>query len=230
VLLARPITLSPPSHSTTTSPQSPLSLLDLNGDILLEVLGHLGADDLARLRQVSCPHPFSIGRWLMTPKVCRTLYSAVDDRATWRTVYNRSKLLLPEGPTSDQSAKELEARLVRSTLLHRCWGPSPSQDQRIRNTFTFPRALPAYSFDAHIISGRYLQLAEQDAISWFDLDGDCGKPLLVFECPYIAAITGFLSYQTNAQGEGENSVWVTFICSFPMRMWVVCHSFVKLLA
>jgi hypothetical protein len=153
-------------------------------------------------------------------QVCRALYAAIDDRAPWSAAYKRSNLLLPQGPSSSQSAKDLEALLVRSTLLHRCWGPSPCRDQQITNTFTFPRPLPPYSFDANIISGRYLQLAEQDIISWYDLDGDCQHPLVVYECPYIAAITGFLSYQTNAQGEGENSVWVTFICSYPMRMCV----------
>ncbi|KAH6911579.1 hypothetical protein BKA70DRAFT_860438 [Coprinopsis sp. MPI-PUGE-AT-0042] len=181
-----------------------ITLLGLNGDIVPEILGHLGAGDLARLRQV-----------------CRALYAAIDDRAPWSNAYERSNLLLPEGPSSSQTAKDLETHLVRSTLLHRCWGPNPSRDQQIKNTFTFPRALPAYSFDAQIILGRYLQLAEQDAISWYDLDGDCKHPLVVYECPYIAAITGFLSYQTNAQGEGESSVWVTFICSYPMRIMVL---------
>ncbi|EAU86028.1 hypothetical protein CC1G_11700 [Coprinopsis cinerea okayama7 len=183
---------------------TPLTLSTLNNDILVEILGFLAPEDIARARQV-----------------CRSLMIAAQQGTVWRSVYQRSRLLLPDGPYSHHQPRDLERLLIRSSQLYKTWGPNPSQGQRINSRLTYPRELPTYSFDAQVISGRYLQLAEDGVISWYDLDGDCTAPLLVFDCPYIATIPGFLKFQTNAQGEGEDSVWVTFIRSYPMDIVVL---------
>ncbi|TFK24376.1 hypothetical protein FA15DRAFT_641108 [Coprinopsis marcescibilis] len=186
-------------------PAGTLSLSHLNGDVLSEILGYLDVEDVINVRKAS-----------------RALMVAGAERAVWHSVYTHSRLLLPLGPLSHQHARDLERLLVRSTLLYRTWGPNPSRAPRTPSKYTFPRKLPTYGFDAQMISGRYLQIAEECRISWYDLDGDRHTPLVSYECPCaIDMVPGYLSHQTNAQDQGESSIWVTFICSYPTRVMVL---------
>ena len=150
-------------------------------------------------------------------KVCRRLYQATFERNVWVNCYHRSSLLLPEGPLSCQSAQQLEAILVRATKIHRSWTSDVSTTLSRRK---FPRSLPTYDFDADVISGRYLQLAEGDiGISWYDLEStDLTNPILTYPCHTIIPMPGFLNYSVNANGEGPDTVWVSFVAAHPIRM------------
>lgn len=150
-------------------------------------------------------------------KVCRRLYQATFERSVWVNCYYRSSLLLPEGPLSCQSTQQLEAILVRAAKIHQSWTSDVSTTLRRRK---FPRLLPTYDFEAHVISGRYLQLAEGDVgISWYDLEStDLSNPILTYPCNTIIPMPGFLNYSVNANGEGPDTLWVSLVAAHPIRM------------
>ncbi|KAF8195580.1 hypothetical protein BJ912DRAFT_148677 [Pholiota molesta] len=160
-------------------------------DIIFEILGHLSVEDIVRTR-----------------RACRRLWQVTYQRNVWVSIYERSNLLLPEGPFPSQCEAELESHLVRAAKLdHNLTSSRPIALSRRR----FPRILPAYDFDANVISGRYLQLAERNSISWYDLDsGDMSKPILNYPCATVAPIAGYLKYQTNANGEGQDTAGYRF--------------------
>ncbi|KAF8967168.1 hypothetical protein BDZ97DRAFT_1656887 [Flammula alnicola] len=183
-----------------------LHLVDLPMDVIYEILGHLAVEDIIRSRQV-----------------CRRLCQATCQRNVWISVYERSSLLLPEGPLPSQCSVELEASLVRAAKLHINWtSPRPLVFTQRR----FPRVLPTYDFDANVISGRYLQLAERDGISWYDLDAtDMSKPILTYPCPTVMPLSGNLNYQVNANGEGPDVVWVSFVSHAPSKIFILKANF-----
>ena len=141
------------------------------------------------------------------------------ERSVWDKAYKHSELLLPEGPFSSQSSSQLEALLVRATKVSRAW---TSSRPPILTRRRFPRALPTYNFAADVISGRFLQLAEENGIAWYDLDSsNVRDPVLTYSCPAVNTISGYMTYQTNANGEGPGIVWVAFMALLPvLRMWV----------
>lgn len=149
--------------------------------------------------------------------MCRRLYQASYERNVWVNCYNRSNLLLPEGPLSSQSAQQLEALLVRAAKIHRSWTSDVSTTLRRR---TFPRQIPTYDFDANVIAGRYLQVVEGSlGISWYDLEGtDLNTPILTYPCNTVVPMAGYLNYSVNANGEGPNTVWVSLVAAQPIRM------------
>lgn len=76
----------------------------------------------------------------------------------------------------------------------------------------YPHELPTYNFAARVIAGRYLQLAEREGISWYDLDSaDIGAPVLRYPCSSIVPMAGYCKHQVNAEGGGKYAVWVTFL-------------------
>lgn len=135
----------------------------------------------------------------------------------WVNAYKKSSLLLPEGPLPTQSSLQLEKVLFHAMKVNRNWtSPDPPLFTRRR----FPHELPTYDFDTNVISGRFLQLALRDNISWYDLDSDdISTPVLKYSCPTIMPMFGYLNYQINANGEGSDAVWVTFMCHNPKRMY-----------
>lgn len=147
-------------------------------------------------------------------KVCRRLCHATFERNVWVNCYNGSSLLLPEGPLPCQTTQQLEAILVRAAKI---WTPDESTTLSRRK---FPRLLPTYDFDAYVISGRYLQIAEGDiGISWYDLEStDLINPILTYPCHTVLPMPGYMNYSINANGEGPNSVWVSFVAGHPIRM------------
>lgn len=118
---------------------------------------------------------------------------------------------------SSKSTQQLEAIIVRAAKIHRNW--TSESDVSTLTRRTFPRQLPTYDFDADVISGRYLQLAEDSiGISWYDLEGtDLNNPILTYPCETIVPMSGYLNYSVNANGEGPDAVWVSFVAA-PIRM------------
>ncbi|KAJ3503984.1 hypothetical protein NLJ89_g8178 [Agrocybe chaxingu] len=164
---------------------------DIPLDIIYEILGHLPVFDIIRLRQVS-----------------RRLRQASYQRSVWVNAYERANLLLPHAPISSRSTHELEAALVRASRIVWNWtSPKPTVCTRRR----FPRELPTYDFDGNVVDGRYLMLAERSGLSWYDLDGDMERPILVYPCPTILPMTGYLNHQLNANQEGRGSLWVATV-------------------
>jgi len=176
---------------------------DLPLEIVHEILGHLHVTDIVHVRQV-----------------CRRLHQATFERNVWVNCYYRSSLLLPEGPLSCQSTQQLEAILVRAAKIHRTWTSDVLTTLSRRK---FPRQVPIYGFNANVISGRYLQLAEGDiGISWYDLEStDLSNPILTYPCNTIVPAPGFLNYSVNANGEGPDTVWVSFVAANPMRIVIL---------
>jgi hypothetical protein len=150
-------------------------------------------------------------------KVCRRLCKATFERNVWVNCYYRSSLLLPDGPLPCQSTQQLEAILVRAAKI---WTSDVSTTSTTLSRRKFPRPLPTYDFDADVISGRYLQLAEGDVgISWYDLEStDLSNPILTYPCHTIVPMPGLLNFSVNANGEGPNTVWVSFVAAHPIRM------------
>lgn len=149
--------------------------------------------------------------------MCRRLRQATYQRSVWVNVYERSDLLLQKGPLSSQSSSELECLLVRAAKINKNWtSGKPAVYTRRR----FPRTLPTYDFDSNVISGRFLQLAESTGISWYDLDGDMATPVLTYPCLSVMPMPGYLNHQVNANGEGPNAVWVSFVSNTPYTMYV----------
>ncbi|KDR82868.1 hypothetical protein GALMADRAFT_855174 [Galerina marginata CBS 339.88] len=177
---------------------------ELPMDIVLEILGQLPMEDILRVRQV-----------------CRRLCQASYQRSVWVSAYERSRLLLPEGPLSSQSSFQLEALMIRATKIERNWtSPRPAVFTQRR----FPLELPTYDFGANIISGRFLQLVRNNGISWYDLDSsDIGTAVLTYSCPTVLPMYEHLHYQVNANGEGPDSVWVAFLSRshFPPKIIIL---------
>ncbi|KAH9480616.1 hypothetical protein JR316_0007216 [Psilocybe cubensis] len=177
-------------------------------DVLLEIVGHLSVEDIVKTRQVSRKFAFVSYQW-----------------STWARAYERSKFLLPEGPLSSQSSVQLENLLIQAAKIHRNWTSSTTTVFKQRR---FIRELPTYDFDANVISGRFLQLALHDGISWYDLDSDdMNTPILTYPCRTVLPMSGYLNHQDNANGEGSDSVWVTFACQRPKRIIVLKLNFGK---
>ncbi|KAF8903167.1 hypothetical protein CPB84DRAFT_1845985 [Gymnopilus junonius] len=175
---------------------------DLALDIIFEILGHLSIEDIVRIRHV-----------------CQRLLQASYQRSVWDTVYKRSDLFLPDGPFSSQSSSRLEALLVRATKINWTWtSPRPPIFTKRR----FPRELPIYNFTADVISGRFLQLTQEDGIAWYDLDSsNIRTPVLTYPCYSVVTTSGYLKYQVNANGEGTDTAWVAFLAQSPtFRMQV----------
>lgn len=159
------------------------------------------------------------------PKVCRKLCQASDQRSVWVRAYEDSNTLLRRDTVSTLRSNELEASLVRATKIYWNWTlPKPMLFSRRQ----FPRKLPNYDFEANVISGRYLLLAERHGLLWYDLDAeDISNVILSYPCDTVIPSASFLKHQSNANGEGLQSVWVTFTCHSPTRMYVpsvICHS------
>lgn len=196
-------------------------------DIIYEILGCLSAGDIVRTRRVStlsiekihlCSH---IEAYFQ--QVCRRLWRATFQQSVWSNAYRLSNLLLPDGPLFSYSKKELELYLVRAEKLHVNW---TSPEPRPKVQWRFPRTLPVYNFDAGVISGRYLQVAEHNGISWYDLDSsDVHKPIMTYACPNTFPMSGYLSFCQDANGEGPDVVWVSFLTHSPRNMWVSCLNF-----
>jgi len=152
------------------------------------------------------------------PQVCRRLRQATYQRIVWVNIYERSDFLLQKGPLSSQSSLELESSLVRAAKIHKNW---TSSEPPVYTRRRFPRQLPTYDFDSNIICGRFLQLAESTGISWYDLDADdVATPILTYPCLSVIPVAGYLNHQVNANGEGSNAVWVSFISNSPHTMYV----------
>jgi len=150
--------------------------------------------------------------------VCRRLRQATYQRSVWVNVYERSDFLLQKGPLSSQNSLELERSLVRAAKINKNW---TSDKPAVYTRRRFPRTLPTYDFDSNVISGRFLQLAESTGISWYDLDGnDMATPVLTYPCLSVMPMTGYLNHQVNANGEGPNVVWVSFVSNTPHTMYV----------
>jgi len=151
-------------------------------------------------------------------QVCRRLRQATYERSVWLSAYERSDFLLKKGPLSSQFSSELEHSLIRAAKINKNWtSGKPTFYTRRR----FPRTLPTYDFDSNIISGRFLQLAESTGLSWYDLDAnDMATPILTYTCGSLIPFAGYIIHQVNAGGEGPDSVWVSFICNTPRRMYV----------
>ncbi|KAF8158168.1 hypothetical protein B0H34DRAFT_444051 [Crassisporium funariophilum] len=183
-----------------------MSVVDLEEipmDVLYEILGHLPIADIIQCR-----------------RVCQRLRQASYERSVWVSAYEQSIYLLPDGPTPSQSSQDLESILVRAVKIHWNWTSTSQTTKYIRRTF--PHALPTYEFDADVIGGRYLLLAKEDGLSWYDLDGiDLGTPVLTYPCPMVVPMSGWLNYSANANGEGADTVWVSFVCDHPSRRIVI---------
>ena len=157
-------------------------------------------------------------RFLTNPQVCRRLRQATYQRTVWVNIYERSNFLLQKGPLSAQSSLELECSLVRAAKINKNW---TSSEPAVYTRRRFPRQLPTYNFDSNIICGRFLQLAESTGISWYDLDADdMATPVLTYPCLSVIPVDGYLHHQVNANGEGSNAVWVSFISRTPHTMYV----------
>ncbi|CAA7261569.1 unnamed protein product [Cyclocybe aegerita] len=153
-----------------------------------------------------------------SPQVSRRLRQASYQRSVWVNAYERANLLLPHAPISSRSTHELEVALVRASRIVWNWtSPKPTICTRRR----FPRELPTYDFDGNVVDGRYLMLAERSGLSWYDLDGDMARPILVYPCPTILPMTGYLNHQINASQEGRGSLWVAFVCMQPSRITIL---------
>ncbi|KAF9556739.1 hypothetical protein CPC08DRAFT_76266 [Agrocybe pediades] len=171
-------------------------------DVVFEILGFLPVEDIIRIRYV-----------------CRSLRSASYQRTIWATAYKRSELLLPEGPSCDQDASQLEELLVRASRIRRNWTSSCPMTFSKRQ---FPHRLPAHSFDANVISGRFLQLAQKDGLAWYDLDANLSSlPIMAYPCRNVNTAVGFLNHQVNADGQGPGVAWVAFVCDQPPSTIVI---------
>ncbi|KJA21191.1 hypothetical protein HYPSUDRAFT_141069 [Hypholoma sublateritium FD-334 SS-4] len=183
-----------------------LRLEHLPLDIIYEILGCLSAGDIIRTR-----------------RVCRRLWSATFQQSVWGSAYKLSDLLLPDESLLTHSTKQLELCLVRAEKLHLNWTSSEPQPKVQRR---FPRTLPVYNFDAGVISGRYLQVAEHNGISWYDLDlGDTQRPIMTYPCLNTFPTSGYLNFCENANGEGSDVVWVSFLTHSPRKICILKATF-----
>ena len=154
--------------------------------------------------------------------MCRRLRQATYQRSVWVNIYEHSDFLLQKGPLSSQSSLELECSLVRAAKINKNW---TSGEPTVYTRRRFPRTLPTYDFDSNVICGRFLQLAETTGISWYDLDADdMATPVLTYPCLSLIPMAGYLNHQVNANGEGPNAVWVSFVSSTPHKMYVQSRS------
>ena len=65
------------------------------------------------------------------------------------------------------------------------------------NRRPFPRQLSTYNFDADVISGRYLHLAESSEFlsnSWYDFEStDLSTSILTYPCDVVIPMSGYLA-------------------------------------
>ncbi|KAF9463636.1 hypothetical protein BDZ94DRAFT_1308546 [Collybia nuda] len=179
-----------------TSPR-PLTLEfeQFANELLYEVLSHLRIEDIIRSR-----------------RVCKRLQEATHQRVVWSGAYQNSKLLIPEGPTSTQTAKDLEDILVEAAKIRRKWSTVSEAQAVSRKSLEVPSS---YIYDVAMISGHYLVVATQTEISWYDLNKDgkeqLGAPIAIYQKEnLISAGMQLLSVQVNANREGKDIAYVAF--------------------
>ncbi|PPR02847.1 hypothetical protein CVT24_002325 [Panaeolus cyanescens] len=182
---------------------------DLPLDVVLEILAHLGVPDIVRCRSV-----------------CKRLLYASHETALWFSVYQKSKYLLPPIPPHALCGRRLEFLIARASRIDKNWRPETTM-RCVRRSF--PHNLPTYEFVATVISGRYLQLAKGGGLSWYDLDsGDMSTPIMTYPCPIIVQNSDYVSHQTNADNEGHDTIWVSFVSAKPKRIVVLKARFGKM--
>ncbi|KAF9463635.1 hypothetical protein BDZ94DRAFT_593806 [Collybia nuda] len=188
------------------SSQPKIQLEQLTNDIFYEILSHLPVEDIVRLRQV-----------------CKWLQEVTRQRAVWSSVYEKSNLLRPEGPTPTQTAQDLENLLVHFTKIQRKWSEHSEVQPVSRKSIKC--ALP-YIYGVAMVSGRYLIVGAGNEISWYDLDQDSeGEWLDVPVAKYDVSTPGagpiamqFLSAQANPDGEGPDVAYVSFFVDHCMKV------------